>query len=169
MERFSAKIFLILFIITALLWQYSVVMKNYIAGTMLEFGTVTFREDLQQNQEEENYRAMAEHSVIVFAAYPLALVFWTGYLKSTVQSTKREGWLMMSAILLFIFIPVELYCFWLDWKIVGLSYWGDWPVEEFRKAFLNRMTALAGLPFVAQLCYFTIPIFAIFKPLSKND
>ena len=76
---------------------------------------------------------------------------------------------MMSAILLYVFVPVELYCYWLDWKIVGLNYWGNWPLEEFRKVLLMRLTALAGLPFIAQMCYYTIPIFIIFKPLQKIE
>ncbi len=115
------------------------------------------------------YQTIADAAVIRFASYPLVLIFAFLYLRSTTRSLKLHGWLLMSAILLFIFIPVEAYCLWLEWKIVGLQYWGTWPLDEFRKAFLGRITALAGLPLIATLCYYTIIGLVIFRPMKKKE
>jgi hypothetical protein len=165
----KAKIFLTLFIVSAAVWITSIVLKNIEIGTLVEFGTVQFRAGMTVEQERSAYAALAEYSAVALVAYPLTILSAAGYIASTQRSVKKEGWLLMSAILLFIFVPVEIYCCWLDWKLIGLQYWGDWQVEEFRKAFINRLTALAGLPFIAQLCYCTIPIFIIFKPLQKTN
>jgi hypothetical protein len=167
-ERTSAKVFLVLFILSAAAWLSANALKNYEAGRLLVFGTVEFQPSLDPVSERAAYTAIAQHTVVTFSAYPLVLITAFAFLKTTRRSVKEDGWLLMSAILLFMFIPVELYCFWLDWKIVGLNYWGDWPLEEFRKAVLARVTALAGMPLIAQLCYFTIPIFVIFKPLTRK-
>lgn len=157
-----------LFIASSLVWLFAGGMKNYHAGELLQFGTVEFKASLDPAIERIAYRSFAEHSILAFISYPFMLLGAAGFLATTQHSLKKEGWLMMSALLIFLFIPVELYCFWLDWKIVGLQYWGAWPVEEFRKAFYSRITALAGLPLIAQMCYYTIPIFIIFKPLNKH-
>lgn len=138
-------------------------------GTLLEIGTVEFRSGISKATEMTLYRSIAEYSIGAFIAYLIAVISAAGFLKTTRRSLKNDGWLMMSAILFFMFVPVEVYCFWLDWKIVGLTYWGDWPIEEFRKATLSRVTALAGLPFIAQLCYFTIPLLIITKPLRYKE
>lgn len=169
MEKPAAKIFLIIFILSASVWLYASSMKHYETGSLLKFGTVEFRESLDPDVERSAYDIIAKHSIIVFITYPVVLLCGFGYVTTTRRTFKEEGWLMMSAILLFLFIPVELYCFWLDWKIVGLNYWGNWELEEFRKSFLNRTAALAGLPLIAQLCYYTIPIFVIFKPFKKLE
>lgn len=169
MERTSAKIFLLLLLLSAAVWLYALSVKNYEAGSLLVFGTVEFRESLDPVSERMVYDSIAQYSIIAFASYPIVLISAFAFVKTTRRSFKDDGWLLMSAILLFMFIPVELYCFWLDWKIVGLNYWGEWPLEEFRKAVLSRITALAGLPLIAQLCYFTIPIFVIFKPFQRQS
>ena len=144
-------------------------LKNIEVGTLIEFGTVQFRSGLTIEQERTTYAELAKYSIVTIILYAVVIASAAGYLVTSQRSKRSEGWLLMSAILLFIFVPVELYCFWLDWKLIGLQYWGAWPIEEFRKTFLNRITALAGLPFIAQLCYFTIPIFIIFKPLHKKE
>jgi hypothetical protein len=168
MERLSAKIFLALFIISSIVWLSALTMNKYYAGSILKFGTVELITTLEPAQERSLYRSAAEYSIAAFISYPVVLLGAFGFLKTTRRSLRTDGWLMMSAILLFMFIPVELYCFWLDWKIVGLQYWGDWPLEEFRKATIARITALAGLPLIAQLCYFTIPIIVVWKPFVRR-
>ncbi|MBI2428309.1 MAG: hypothetical protein HYV29_05845 [Ignavibacteriales bacterium] len=165
----KAKLFLLLLSLSAAVWLTLIVLKNIEVSNLIEFGTVQFRPDLTVEQERTAYALFAEYSIVAVIAYTFVIVSAAGYLATSHQSARNEGWLLMSAILLFIFVPVELYCFWLDWKLIGLQHWGEWPVEEFRKVFLNRITALAGLPFIAQLCYFTIPLIVIFKPLRRTD
>jgi len=169
MEKPAAKFFIILFTISAVVWMYASSMKNYEAGRLLKFATIEFEENLDPVVERAAYRAMAEYSVTILLSYPIVILSAIGYAVTSRRTIKEHGWLLMSALLLFMFIPIELYCYWLDWKIVGLNYWGDWPREEFRKALVARLTALAGLPFIAQLCYYTIPIIIIFKPLQKSE
>ncbi len=168
MEKPLTRIFLFFFCLSVVVWGWNTVMVNVATGTLLEFGTLTFVENLDPGQERSAYAEIAKHSLYSFAAYPIAVISAIGFLKTTRRSLKNDGWLMMSAVLFLIFIPVESYCLWLDWKIVGLQYWGEWPMEEFRKAFIARVTALAGLPFIAQICYLTIPFIIIFKPLQRQ-
>lgn len=169
MERTAAKIFLTLFLLTAAVWLSALSLKNYHAGELLTFGTVEFRPDVTLEKEQATYRSVAELSVVMFVSYPLVLLFAFLYLRTTVRTFKEHGWLLMSALLLFLFMPVEAYCFWLDWKLIGLQYWGTWPMEEFRKAFLARVTTMAGLPLIAQLCYLTIPVIIIVKPFKRAE
>jgi hypothetical protein len=169
MEKPPAKIFLFLFCLSAAVWGWNTVMMNVSTGSLLELGTLTFLENLNPEMERTVYADIAERSLYSFAAYPFAVISALGFLKTTRRSLKNDGWLMMSGVLLLIFIPAELYCFWLDWKIVGLQYWGEWPIEEFRKAFIARVTALAGLPFIAQLCYLSIPFLVLFRPLTVKE
>ncbi len=169
METSASKVFLTLLVFFAVIWLGASAMKNYHGGSLLTFGTVEFRPSLDRETEERTYRLLAEYSVLTLSIYPFLLLSAAGYLRTTRRSMKQQGWLLMSAILLFLFVPLELYCGWLDWKLIGLHYWGEWPLEEFRKAFLARVTALAGLPLIAQLCYWTIPVILWMKPFQHKS
>lgn len=169
MEKPLTKFYLVVLLLSSLVWFSSFIVKNIEISKLLEFGTIEFSSSLTPENELSSYRALARYSIVSFVSYSIVITSAMLFVVTTNRSFKQEGWLLMSAILLFLFVPVEFLCFWYDWKIVGLTYWGNWPLEEFRKAFLRRITALAGLPFIAQLCYFTIPILVIFKPLKNKE
>jgi len=169
MEKPLTKFYLTILLLSATVWLGSLILKNIEINRLLEFGTVEFSSKLTPETERASYTSFAECSIVSFISYSIVLTSTILFTVSTHRSFKQDGWPLMSLILFFIFVPVELYCFWLDWKFIGLTYWGNWTLEEFRKVFLQRLTALAGLHFIAQLCYFTIPILVIFKPLKRTD
>lgn len=168
MEKPLTKFYLVVILLSAAVWFGSLILKNIETHTLLQFGTIEISPSLTPETERDSYRSLAEYSVITLVSYPVVLASVILFSITTRRSFKQEGWLLMSAILFLMFVPLEIYCFWYDWKIIGLVYWGNWTLEEFRKAFIQRLTLMAGLPFVAQLCYYTIPILVIFKPLKKQ-
>ena len=168
MEKPLTRFYLAVLFLSVAVWLGSLILKNVEIHTLLKFGTIEFSSSLTPETEMDSYRSFAEYSVITLVSYPVVLVSVIFFSITTRRSFKQDGWLLMSVILFFLFVPLELYCFWYDWKIIGLAYWGYWPLEEFRKAFIQRLTLMAGLPFIAQMCYFTIPILVILKPLKKQ-
>jgi len=168
-ETPKSKIAGVLFIMTALLWLAGTTFQNIASGKLLVFGTVELVQNLPEQTERSVYETIAQTAVVRMLSYPLVILFAFLYVRWTKKSFAANGWLLMSAILLFLFIPVEGYCLWREWKIVGLLYWGSWPIEEFRKAFLVRVTALGGLPMIASLCYYTIIGLIVVRPMKKKE
>ena len=69
----------------------------------------------------------------------------------------------------FIFSPAELYTSWLDWKFIGVVFWGNGDLVYLRWLFLQRITALQGIPVIAILCYYTIIALCIWRPFVKVE
>lgn len=168
MEKIITKIFLALLIVSTLVWIGTMSVRMVTTGYLFKFETAEFKEHLEPSYERMQYHAIAKYAVINLICYPIVFLSAVGYLKTTKRTFKQEGWMLMSALLFFLFVPVEIYCMILDWKIIGLNFWGSWPLEEFRKAFLRRITAFGGAQFLAVLSYFTIIVFIYWKPLRKN-
>jgi len=169
MKKTLSKIFLTLFSLSFLLWLGISTYRTLLSDHLLQFGTAEFKTAIDPDFERQVYHDIAKYSVVIFIVYPIAILTGIGYLITTEKKFKNNGWLLMCTILFFIFVPVEAYCAVLDWKIVGLNYWGEWPIEEFRKAFLKRITVLSGAPFLAALSYYTIVILAIWQPMKRKD
>lgn len=152
-----------------LVWLGTTSSRMVTTENLLKFETAEFKEHLEPSYERMSYHAIAKYAVINLVCYPLVLIFAIGYLRTTHRTFKQNGWMLMSAILFFLFVPVEIYCMVLDWKIIGLDFWGKWPLEEFRKAFLHRITAFGGAQFLAILSYFTIVILLFWQPMKKRE
>ncbi len=168
MNKISTKIFLTLFIMGAVVWLGALSTRAMIGNELLQFGTLDFKTTIEPSFERELYRILSYTTILVMGGYAAALVGAIGFAATATVKWKQHGWLLMCAILFFIFVPVELFSLKLDWKMIGLNFWGDWPIEEFRKAFLARLTALSGLPVIANLTYYTMIVIAVWRPFERT-
>ena len=90
------------------------------------------------------------------------------FIATTKLKMKENGWLLMSAILFFMFVPVEIYTNYLDVRFMILYHQGPPNHDELLKLFGERIGAFRGVPVIAMLCYYTIIPIAVFRPLRKQ-
>jgi hypothetical protein len=169
MNKISTKLFLTLFILGAVVWLGALSTRAMLGNELLQFGTIELKTNLDPSFERELYRIISYATILVMGGYAAALAGAIGFAATATVAWKQHGWLFMCAILFFIFVPVELWSLKLDWKMIGLNFWGDWPLEEFRKAYLRRLTALSGLPVIANLTYYTMIVIAVWQPFERTD
>jgi hypothetical protein len=169
MDKISTKLFLTLFLFGAVIWLGALSTRAMLGNELLQFGTIELKTNLEPSFERELYRIISYATLLVMGGYAAALVGAIGFVATTTVRWKQHGWLLMCAILFFLFVPVELWSLKLDWKMIGLNFWGDWPLEEFRKAYLRRLTALSGLPVIANLTYYTMIVIAVWRPFEQRN
>jgi hypothetical protein len=99
----------------------------------------------------------------------VVLVSAIWFLITTKLKIKQNGWLLMSSILFFMFVPVEVYTYFLDIKFMVLFYSNPPNHDELLKIFGQRLGGLSGVPVIALFCYYTIIVLAVFRPLTKQD
>ena len=114
------------------------------------------------------YRLFAGTGIMMITGYVAVLIAGAVFLARSPYSLRQHGWLMMSAILLYLFVPVEVVrddprCPHDPGGIFRRS-----RSRPSRELFLARVGALAGAPFVALLCYYTIIVLAVFQPFRRH-
>ena len=107
--------------------------------------------------------------MIANTSYVVVWLMGILFLRSTVLRLKEQGWLMMSAILFYMFTPVEAYTIVLDAKMWWLDHIGSNDLVEFRKLFIHRLAALAGVPMIALLSYYTIIVISFLRPMVRKS
>jgi hypothetical protein len=167
MNKTSTKIFLTLFALGFITFLGALISRAMMGNQLFEFGTLDLKANLDPVLERELYRLITYATLLVVCGYAAALVGAIGFSATAGVSWKHHGWLLMCAVLFFLFVPVEIWSLRLDWKMIGLNFWGDWPLDEFRKAHLRRLTALSGLPVIANLAYYTMIVLAVWRPFEK--
>jgi len=158
-----------LFVISAgtVCWLGGINVRAMIGFSLLQFGTLEFKSNIQPGIERTIFSLVAQSSLVVNIAYILVVVAAVLYLRTTRLELRKEGWLMMSAILFFLFVPVEIYTMVLDVRMWLLDVSGSNNLVEFRKLFIHRLAALSGVPMIALLSYYTIIGLAVFRPLRR--
>ncbi len=169
MEKQSSKVSLFILIVSAVVWLGAVNVRAVIGNELLNFGTLDFKEHLDAELEREVFRLISLTSLIVIGGYLLTFTSAVVFVRTTTLRFKQNGWLMMSAILFFMFSPVEFYTLILDWKMIALDFFSNPTLTDFRVLFIHRLAALAGVPIIALLSYYTIVGLAIWQPLKKQQ
>jgi hypothetical protein len=166
MKPTIARISLVALCIAGSIWLGGVNIRAIIGFDLLQTGTLDFKTNIHPYVERMVFALIAQSSVVVDLAYLIVWVSAVAYLRSTTLHLREEGWLMMSVILFFLFTPVEVYTAVLDGKMWYLDHIGSNDLVEFRKIFIHRLGALAGVPMIALLSYYTIICLAIFRPMK---
>jgi hypothetical protein len=168
MQKQSSKVSLFILIVSSIVWLGAVNVRAVIGNELLNFGTLDFKEHLDAELEREVFRLISLTSLIVISGYLATFTGAVVFVRTTTLRFKENGWLMMSAILFFIFSPVEFYTLILDWKMIALDFFSNPTLTEFRILFIHRLAALAGMPIIALLSYYTIVGLAIWQPMKKR-
>lgn len=162
------RVALCMIIFGAILWLGSLTVRAFVANDLLVPGTMQFNEQTPPAAERHLYRVLAGSAVLMVGGYVLVLLSSIVFLRTSPFRLREHGWLLTSALLLYLFVPVEVYAMSLDVRMIVLEFFSGADVSTFRELFLARVGALAGAPFVATLCYFTIIALAVFQPFRRN-
>jgi hypothetical protein len=167
-ERNVARVALFIIIIAAITWLGGVTTRWVLSGCLLVPGTLDFRPDLVPAVEREAFRMINYTSILTVIAYAVVSVSGAVFLFVTTLRFRENGWLMMAALLFYLFTPAEIYTSYLDAKMISMELWGTPDLALFRELFISRVAALKGVPFIALLCYYTIIALAIWQPMKKE-
>ncbi len=161
------RIALFVIVVAGTFWLGAVNIRATIGNDLLKPGTLEFEEYLAPEAESEIYRLISIVSVIVLASYAITVTGSIVFLATCPFKMKQHGWLLMSAILFYLFVPVELFTMYLDGRMIYLEFFTTADNQVFRELFIARVGALAGAPVIAHLCYYTIIALAIFQPMKR--
>jgi hypothetical protein len=158
---------LYILVIAGIFWLGSVHVRAIIGNDLLQLGTLQFEEYIAPEAEREVYRLLSFVSLVVIASYVVVLISSIVFLATSPFRLREHGWLLMSAILFYLFVPVEFFTMYLDGKMIYQEFFTTADNQVFRELFIARVAALAGAPLIALLCYYTIIGLAVFQPLKK--
>jgi len=151
----------------AITWLGSINLRALMSLNLLQFGTLEFQPNIHPYVERIVWAFISQSAMIAAIGYAGTWIAGIVFLRTSPLRLKEHGWLMMSAVLFYVFTPVEIYVITLDLKMWFLDNAGSNDLVEFRKLFIHRLGALAGVPIIALLCYYTIIVLMIYKPMRK--
>jgi hypothetical protein len=163
-----AKSALLLAALGAVTWLGGINVRASVGFSLLQFGTLEFKPNIDPGIERAVFSLVAQSSLILIGAYAMLLLSSIVYLWAARPPLRNEGWLMAAAILFYAFVPVEVYTAVLDVRLWLLDAAGSNDLVEFRKLFIHRLAALSGVPMIALLSYYTAIALVVFRPLRRS-
>lgn len=168
-ETRTAKVSLLVILVGTIFWLGGINIRAVIGNDILVMGTLDFEPNINPLVERSVFGLISKSSIVIFISYIVVWIAGITFLTTTRLRLKQNGWLMMSAILFYIFTPVEIYTLMLDGRMIYQDLFTQGELVEFRKLLIHRIAALSGVPIIAQFCYYTIIGLVVFQPLKRYD
>jgi hypothetical protein len=164
----SNKFALMFLVFSAIFWLGAINIRAVIGNELLNYDQFNFRTSIPPDRENTLFQLIVNSSIVIVSSYFVVLISAIWFLKTTNLKFRENGWLIMSCILFFAFVPVEVYTYYLDIKFALLYFSHPPNHDELLRIFGRRLGALSGIPVIALFCYYTIIGLAIFRPLSNR-
>jgi hypothetical protein len=156
-------------VFSSILWLGGVHFRMLLANDLLKSGSLEIVEYIPPEAEREVYRLISVTSTMILPCYAMAVISGLIFLAASPYRLREHGWLMMSAILFYLFVPLEIFTMTLDVRMIYHEFFTTADNRVFRELFLARVGALKGAPLVAILSYYTIIVLAVFQPMKRTE
>jgi hypothetical protein len=163
----SNKIALTLLIIAGVFWLGGINIRSLIGNELLDYDQFDFKTSIPPDRENTLFQMMSNASLVIVISYFIVLVSAIWFVITSHLKMKENGWLLMCAVLFFIFVPVEIYTCYLDVQFMLLFRSNPPNHDGLLKLFGERLGGLSGVPVIAVFCYYTIIPIAVFRPLRR--
>ncbi|HCA42469.1 MAG TPA: hypothetical protein DEP28_04370 [Bacteroidetes bacterium] len=164
----KAKIYLFLIVVFSIIWLGAINIRFLIGNELLVFDEFNFRTSIPPDEENLIFKQVSNSSIVIIASYCIVFLSAIFFLKFCKINLKENPWLLMCAILFFMFSPVEFYSHYLDIKFIMLFNQRPENHDVLLKIFGERIGLLRGVPWIALLSYYFIIWCAIFQPMKKT-
>lgn len=164
----KSKIALFILLTGAIFWLGAINVRFFIGNQLLNYDEFNFRTSIPPDEENQIFKMISDSSLMIMAVYPVVFIAAIVFLRNCKINLRENPWLLMSAILFFVFVPVEIYTSYIDLKFIILFDKRPANHDRLLELFGERIGFLRGVPWIAVMSYYTIIWLAVFKPLKKS-
>jgi hypothetical protein len=155
LKKIHTKIYLFLLILASLFWLGGSIYRAIIAYTLFEPFSLIVKSQITYDILRQTLKLIGNINVYVLISYPIVLLTFVLFVRSTRVSLKKEGWLFMITMILVLFFPIEIYLSYRDINFTLMVLFSNFDTNLALSLLIQRISALGGLPAIGSLCYFT--------------
>jgi len=165
----KSRIFLFLFVSSGTIWLGSYITRLSIFYQIFQSTEFSLKEFVTDANIAGIFQTLIAAIPINLIFYFVMIIAFILFLITSKLNLKQNGWLFISAVLIFISLPFELYLMHIDYKIVFLVFNGNFSSKEVLEFVIQRFTVLSSFPLVEILSYFAVIYLFLFQPLKVTN
>ena len=162
-----SKIYLGITLIFFGLWLGSYIVRQAVIYGLFEKENLVLKSIYQGNNLYAVLSSILPIFIFNIVSYLILLIAFVLFLISCKLNLKREGWLFVSTLIVFICAPFEIYLLLKDYKIVELIMNGNYEVQNVITLIKTRLSQFDGFSQIEIFSFIGIVFLSIFQPLRK--
>ena len=170
MEKTSklSKIFSSLALLSGALWLGAYTERLFVTFMLFKKEGLILKDYVNDNNLSGILTTISPSVVLTFIFYVVLIITFSLFLVISKISLKRNGWLFIITLLIFITFPFEAYLMTFDYKMIVEILSGSPNSGYILGLIIDRFRLLSGFPVIIIFSYLSIPFFLVFKPFTAS-
>lgn len=150
------------------IWLGGYIGRLLTAYSLFEETELTLKNFINDSNLPVIFRATFPLISLTFISYIILILSFTLFLILSPFKLKQNGWLFITAAIIYITLPFEILLLTIDYNMILLYLNDQFISERILKLVIERITKLSSFPIVQVLSYLIIPYLLIFKPFTSK-
>ena len=165
-----SKIFLYLCALSGILWVGGYFARLILTYQLFEKTDFILKSFLNNQNLPGIFMVLNAGIILTSVLYIIFIISFIGFLVTSRLSLKENGWLFITAILVLITAPFEIYLMTIDKTVIDIVFSGfqTLNVNDVIALIIKRFKIFGSFPIIELLCYFAIVYLFVFQPLKTN-
>jgi hypothetical protein len=164
-----SKIFMFLAFLSGSLWIGAYLTRLFEQYQLFEAKGLVLKSFVNEQNLAGILYTMLPAVTTTFILYIILIISFTAFLISSGISLKKNGWLFIITLIIYITLPMEAYLMTLDYSIIVQLDSGSFDAQAVLALITDRIKVLSSFPLVEIFCYFSIIYFVLFQPLTVKE
>ncbi|MFO7447252.1 MAG: hypothetical protein R6W90_12860 [Ignavibacteriaceae bacterium] len=164
-----SKLFMFLALLSGVLWIGAYLTRLFITYQLFVPEDLSLKTYITSENIGGVFSTILPAITTTFVLYIVFILGYILFLVSSKISLKKNGWLFIVTLIIFITMPFEVYLMTIDYKLLSLLNTGEFDNSLVLSLFLNRIKVLGSFPLVEIFCYFSVIYFILFQPLTAKE
>jgi hypothetical protein len=164
-----SKILMFLAFLSGSLWIGAYLTRLFLSYQLFEAKDLVLKSFVNQQNLPGILFSMLPAVTTSFILYIALIITFTAFLLTSKVSLKKNGWLFIITLIIYITMPMEAYLMTIDYKIITQLNSGSFNAPGVLALVSDRIKVLSSFPLVEIFCYFSIVYFILFQPLTVKE
>ncbi len=160
-----AKFILFITLLSGILWLGSYTARLFLTYQLFQPKNLSLKSYINASNLSGIYTTLTPIITFTFICYIVFFIGFTLFLIVSKISLKKEGWLFITLLIIYITAPFELFLMTLDWKTIMILLSENFKSEEITQLFMKRLSLLSSFSLIEIFSFVGIIFLVVFKPL----
>ncbi len=168
-QSFLNKLFTFITVISGCIWLGAYVTRMIISYQL--FGVdMKIASYINDNNLEGILKIISPSINTTFILFVIFILAFTVFLFTSDMKLKENGWMFITAVIIYTTLPFEGYLMIIDFKIISALSLSDIINSDYVISLIReRFTSLGSFPIIILLSYCSLIYFLIFKPFTLQQ
>jgi len=164
-----SKVFLLIALISGALWLGGYMGRMFLFYQLFAETDFVLKPYVAYESLPAIFITLSSIVSFTMVTYIILVISFIVFILTSKITVKKNGWLFIITLIIFINAPFEIYLMTIDYEIVSKIFSGVFDSNYILTLVIKRFETLSSFPIIHILSYFAVIYYLLFQPFTVKE